>query len=189
MKFMRNGLNKTLAMLAISMALVLPTTVAFAQDSQPAAVSSPAAVAPAPVAKAPAAVAPAPVDPKTLQTAPSGDDLKALFNSIGGLKGAGAMGIVILLIQGLMLFFRSKLADFAGKWRLSIVYGLSMVLGILALHVAGVDWLTALLHSNTIAAAQVFGHQAYDQFLGDSAKADVAAANAAAPAAGDPPKA
>lgn len=93
------------------------------------------------------------------------DFLKALFESIGKLKGAGTMGIVVVVVQLLMLFFRTPLANFAGKYRLLIASALTMVGGVIGLKLTGVDWMAALVHSSTLAAFQVFGHQAFVQFI------------------------
>lgn len=87
------------------------------------------------------------------------DAVAELLRSIGGLKGASALAIVAVVVQAVMLFFRTKYASFAGKWRIVVVTGLTVVAGVLALRVAGVDWIGALLHSSTLAAVQVFGNQ------------------------------
>jgi len=94
---------------------------------------------------------------------PTQDEIMALLASLGGLKGMGVLGIVAVVVQGLMLFFRTPLADFAGKWKLTIVLGLSLVGGVVGLVATGMAWLPALLHSTTLAAAQVFIHQLVKQ--------------------------
>lgn len=93
------------------------------------------------------------------------DFLKALVDSIGGMKGAGVMVLVVIVVQLLMLFLRTPLAAFAGKWKMLIIYSLSMVGGLLALMAADVDWKAALLHSNTLAAVQTWLHQIWKQFV------------------------
>ncbi len=87
-----------------------------------------------------------------------------LLQSLGGMKGTGALAIAVLVTQGIMLFFRTPLATFAGKWKLLIVAGLSLLTGFLGLIAVGVDWKVALMHANTIGALQVFGHQVFIQF-------------------------
>lgn len=99
---------------------------------------------------------------KPLET---GEFLKALVDSLGGFVGASAMAIAALVVQLLMLLFRTPLASFAGKWRLLIVYAMSVAAGILCLMVAGVDWKAALLHSQTLASLQVLIHQIWKQFV------------------------
>lgn len=96
---------------------------------------------------------------------PSGEEVKALFEALGGLKGLGALGIVALVVQAVMLVLRSAIGGLLGKFRLVIVYGLSIVGGVLALHLSGVGIGAALLHANTLAALQVFANQIYRQFL------------------------
>lgn len=105
------------------------------------------------------------IDPAPLIPAPTSDDLGKLLESLGGLKGASAMGIAAVVVQAIMLFFRSSLGDFAGKYRLLLVYFLSLVSGVLSLKLAGIDFGAAVLHSNTLAAAQVFLNQAVKQFF------------------------
>ena len=90
-----------------------------------------------------------------------------LLKSIGGFKGLKALGIVGLVSQIAMRALQTPLiGKWAGKWKLLSIYGLSLIGGIVALMTAGKLTLwPALLHSNTLAMAQVFGHQAYKQFL------------------------
>ena len=91
-------------------------------------------------------------------------DWMALFQSMGGLQGAGAMAIAAFVVQALMYAARSKLGEYAGKWRLVAVYALTMLSGALSMKMAGATWGAALMHSNTLAAMQVFVHQVYTQF-------------------------
>lgn len=103
------------------------------------------------------AVAAVPVEPQI-------DELMKFFASIGGLKGASAMAIAVVVVQGLLLFFRSALARFAGIYQLLIVNGLTLIAGILGLKMSGVDWASAILHSQTLAALQVFANQIWKQY-------------------------
>lgn len=96
---------------------------------------------------------------------PSTDDIAALLASLGGLKGASALAIAALVVQGLMLLIRTKLGEMAGKYRLLIVYALSVGASILALRIAGVDLGAALVHGNTLAALQVLANQVFKQFF------------------------
>lgn len=96
--------------------------------------------------------------------APTGEELLKFLQSIGGLKGAGALAIAVVAVQGLILFFRSSFAKFSGAYQLLIVNALSLVAGVVALKVSGgVEWSAALLHSQTLAALQVFVHQVLKQ--------------------------
>ena len=92
------------------------------------------------------------------------DALGQLLSSLGGVKGASALGIIAVVLQAIMLFFRTPLANFAGKWRFLIVAGTSLIAGTVALIATGTPVLAALAHANTLAATQVFFHQLVTQF-------------------------
>jgi hypothetical protein len=95
---------------------------------------------------------------------PTGDELLKLVQSLGGIKGAGVLAIVAVVVQALLLFFRSSFAKFAGATQLLIVNGLTLVLGVVSLKATGsIEWSAALLHSQTLAALQVLGHQVLKQ--------------------------
>jgi type IV secretory pathway VirB2 component (pilin) len=94
---------------------------------------------------------------------PTGDELVKLLQSIGGAVGAGTLAIVAVVVQGVLLFFRSSFAKFAGIWQLVIVNGLTLAVGVVALKAQGVEWSAALLHSQTLAALQVLVHQVWKQ--------------------------
>lgn len=96
---------------------------------------------------------------------PTADEFGALLASLGGLKGASFVAIAVVVVQGIMLLLRSKLGEMAGKYRLLIVYLLSVVGGVLALRIAGVDLGAALLHTQTLAALQVLVNQVIKQFF------------------------
>lgn len=95
--------------------------------------------------------------------APSPEEITkflALLAGIGGLKGAA---LAVVVIQGLMLFFRTNLADFAGKWKLLIVSGLSFVAAFVGILSTGAPWTTALVDGAVLAAFQVFANQIWKQ--------------------------
>lgn len=98
--------------------------------------------------------------PSELTTAQA---LAQLLQALGGLKSATVLGIVGLVIQAGLLFFRTQLANFAGKWKLVIVTGLSLVGGVVTLVSLGTPWLAALSSSATLASLQVFGNQLWKQ--------------------------
>ena len=77
--------------------------------------------------------------------APTGEELKALLTAIGGLKGASTLAIVVVVVQALLLFFRSSFAAFSGKAQITIVYGLTLVGSIVALKVQGMDILATVI--------------------------------------------
>ncbi len=95
--------------------------------------------------------------------APSPEEITkflALLAGIGGLKGAA---LAVVVIQGLMLFFRTNLADFAGKWKLLIVSGLSFAAAFVGILSTGAPWTTAIVDGAVLAAFQVFANQVWKQ--------------------------
>lgn len=105
------------------------------------------------------------LDPGAVQITDS-EFFLGLFQSIGGVKGAVGLPLAVALTQIAMRALQAPfLGKLAGKYRLLAVYGLSMASGVLALVAAHVPLGMALLHSNTLAALQVLGHQAYKQFV------------------------
>jgi len=104
------------------------------------------------------------------QVAPSGtidlpvsDALAQLLTLVGGIKTATVLGIVVLVVQGALLFFRTPLAAFAGKAKFLIVAGLTLVAGTLSLVAAGTPWLAAITASLSASSFQVFVHQGITQ--------------------------
>lgn len=93
-----------------------------------------------------------------------GEDVSQFLESINGLKGLGAMGIALLVVQGLLLALRSSFVNLPGKWKLVVASGLSLVTGVLALRLNGVDLTAAILHGSTLASLNVFAHQIVKQF-------------------------
>lgn len=94
-----------------------------------------------------------------------------LFNSLGGVKGAGTLAIVGLVVQMLIMFLKTPLfgslfKNVTGQIKLLIVTGLSLVSGVVGLML--VEHLTlgaALIHSTTMTAFMVFANQIYKQFI------------------------
>lgn len=78
---------------------------------------------------------------------------------VQSFKGASALGIAVAVTQLVMLVARSPIGNLAGKWKLLIVTGVSIVSTYLGLVFAGTSWLPALLAGPLIAAVQVFAHQ------------------------------
>lgn len=113
------------------------------------------------------------VDPDIEKPVENKEFFAYLMKAVGGMKGAGAMGIAVILSQLLMLFMRSGLWDLlmgmfgsdkkwvqlAGKWKLSLLALFSIVVAWCGLMYSGLDWMTALVHSGTVTAFQVFFHQ------------------------------
>lgn len=75
----------------------------------------------------------------------------------------GALGIAVLVTQIVMFLIQSKAGDLAGKWKLAIMAGVSMVSAFLAQLVAGDTWLAALTNGIFITAVQNFVHQLITQ--------------------------
>ncbi len=96
---------------------------------------------------------------------PSSEELLVFIQALGGWKGLGALGIAMIVVQGLLLLARTSLINIEGKWRLFAVLLLSTISGVIALLSAGVPLTEALLHSQTLAAFQVLLHQIYKQFI------------------------
>ncbi len=100
------------------------------------------------------------------------DFLQALIQSLGGIKGAGALAIAGVVVQLLIKFLGtplagSVLANVSGAWKLTAVVTLSLVSGVLALMLppTSLGLGAALVHSSTLTAFMVFGNQVYKQFL------------------------
>lgn len=101
---------------------------------------------------------------------PPQDFLLLLIQSIGGLKGASALviagTITQLLIKALSLsFVDGWFTKIAGAGKLIIVYGLTLVSGVLALMMTGVSLGAALVHSTTLSALMVFMNEIYKHFV------------------------
>jgi hypothetical protein len=90
---------------------------------------------------------------------PPDQALSMFLVAIGGFKGATALGIVGGVVQILMILLRSPLGQLAGKYKLLIVTGLSLVGGFIGLLISGVSWPLALMHGTVLSAVQVFAHQ------------------------------
>ena len=129
---------------------------AYADETAPAVEGATAATGVAAEADPTVPTLPGSDDPDLSEELPLGDFLKAVTASLGSWKGLGMLGIAALVVQLLMLLFRTTLMNWAAKWRLLLVYVLSIGAGYMALMVAGASWSEALLNSNTLAAVQVF---------------------------------
>lgn len=121
-------------------------------------------------------------DPGTI-VPPSIDEWDHLVASLGGLKGAGTMAILTAIVQGLMLLGRSQFGQYAGKWRLLALTGLTVVGGVIALKMQGMPWGVVITHTIMLSSFQVFVHQAWTQINAPAAPAPVVASNANQPPA------
>lgn len=110
------------------------------------------------------AIAFAQVDPSSMPADLDwSQSLNLIIQSLGGLKGAGALAIAAAVVQSIMLLARSPLGNFAGKFKLLIFVSLSLVSGVLSLRLSGVDWIGALVHSTTLSGVAVLVNQAIKQ--------------------------
>lgn len=98
-------------------------------------------------------------------TPPSQDEIDVFLHSLAGIGGLKGVAIVLLIVQGLMLLFRSHLADFAGKYRLLIVTFLTLVAALVMGMSSGQTPLAALLSGSALTTLQVFMNQLYNQFF------------------------
>lgn len=100
-------------------------------------------------------------------TPPSSNELMAFLGLLGGLGSLKGAALAMLIIQGLMLLFRSPLANFAGKWKLSIILGLSFFMAFVGVLASGKHWTQAIFDGAVISAFQVFANQMWKQFATD----------------------
>lgn len=110
-------------------------------------------------------VIPAMVLAQDVVVPPTPEEWQTLLASLGGVKGAGTLGVVAFAVQALMYLFRSELGKFAGKYRLVLVLVLTLGGGVLALKMQGISWVAAVLHSSTLSSFQVLLHQVMKQFF------------------------
>lgn len=96
---------------------------------------------------------------------PVEDVLQSIVALIGGVKGASILGISALVIQVLMKVASSKLANFAGKYKLVIVLGLSLAGAAVNHFVSGGSLPSLFMNAGLLSAAQVFGFEVYSQFF------------------------
>ena len=101
---------------------------------------------------------------------PNEEYIKLLIESLGGLKGATALGIAGIVVKVLLATFNSELLGkqmdkLTGKYKLLLVTLLSLVGGIVALVSTGMPVLTALVHSSILPMFAVFVNQVYKQFV------------------------
>lgn len=81
------------------------------------------------------------------------------------LKGASTIAIAAGVVQLVMLFFKTPLAAFAGKYKLLVVSALTVPALILAAVVTGMPLSAALGQAPVLAAVQSLLYQAWKQFL------------------------
>lgn len=98
--------------------------------------------------------------------APTLSEWFALYHSLGEMKGMGALGVVAVLIQAVVLFLRSSFDPLPPPLKLLAITGATMILGTISMKMAtNVGWGVALLHSTNLAALQVFAFNLYQQLV------------------------
>jgi len=94
------------------------------------------------------------------------DFFSFLFSSIGEMKGASTLAIVVLASQILLKFGQSQFGELLGKYKLLFISLFTMVGSVVGLMVSSnMEFLPALLSGASLSALQVFGHQLYKQFI------------------------
>lgn len=96
---------------------------------------------------------------------PTEQFLGSLWQFIGGVGAMKGLALVAGVVQILMLFFRTSLSNFAGKYRLLIVLALTLVASVVTLMSQGLPLMAALMHGTTLGSLQVLGHQLWKQFV------------------------
>lgn len=118
----------------------------------------------------------------TVVAPPTPADWASFWTSLGGWKGAGALGLTAVIVQGLLLLARSSFDPLPGATKLLVVTGLTLASGALVLKQTGLDWASVLMHASTLSAAQVFVHQVVSEVKALMAPKPVAVVAALAPA-------
>lgn len=104
--------------------------------------------------------------PTELVEVDTADALMFLLQSLGGIKGASTLAIVVLVSQLLMKFVATPLLKLDGAMKLLIISGLTIVGGVAGLMIqTGIDLGAALMHSSILAALSTYVHQLYKQFI------------------------
>jgi len=89
-----------------------------------------------------------------------------VFNNIGEFKGATSLGVTFLIVQILVKLFETKVGALIGKWKLTIVAFLTLIVGTLGMSIStNVSIVTAIFSSANLVLLQAFGHQVYKQFF------------------------
>jgi hypothetical protein len=109
-----------------------------------------------------------PIAEKEDDNLPSADTISqwgSFIVGLGGLQGLGTFGLAGVAIQFIMLVYKTVAERQTGRQpspaaKLSAVTGLSVGLGApLMASLGGLDLGPAIIHSLTLAAVQVFGHE------------------------------
>jgi hypothetical protein len=96
---------------------------------------------------------------------PDAQEVAGFIKAIGGWKMLGLMGIAMGAVQAAILVIRSNFVKLEGQYTLLLVLGLSLISGVLVLTSGGMALGEAAIHSQTLAALQVFINQIWKQFV------------------------
>lgn len=88
----------------------------------------------------------------------------AVLGFIGSVKGMSVLALAAAATQLAMVFFRTSYGNVAGKFKISIVLGLSVVLTLIGALASGANFFGALVSGPVLAAIQVFVYELYKQF-------------------------
>jgi hypothetical protein len=102
-----------------------------------------------------AEIVPAPTD---------ADVLAQILKLIGGVSGASALAIAVLVTQTLTVVFSSHWGDLLGKWKLLAIYGLAVISPVVTALASGTSLLAAVINGTVIAAVQVFVNEVIKHF-------------------------
>lgn len=87
-----------------------------------------------------------------------------LMTLIGGVSGMSQMAVIAAVVQLLMRLFKTPLGEYAGRWRLVIVSGLTFLGALIAGIASGSSLIGILLSGAVLTSMQVFVNQLYKQF-------------------------
>lgn len=90
---------------------------------------------------------------------PTSTEVGAFFSQLTHLSG-GAVGIILVAVQGIMLLVRQFVQ---GKWKLAIVSGLTIIAAIVGGLVEHKTLMEIIMSSAVLTALQVFGSQIVTQ--------------------------
>lgn len=89
------------------------------------------------------------------------NDIVSLMKGAGGM---GAVAIILAVVQILMKLSKTFIGDLAGRWKITIVTGLTLAGSILGAIMQGGSIWSALITGGVLSTAQVFVNQLVKQF-------------------------
>lgn len=100
----------------------------------------------------------------------SADFFSYLFSALGGLKGAGTLAIVGVVVQVLLKLLNSDLfsqwfSSVSGAVKLIVISGLTVAGSVIGLMSQGQSFWAAVTSGGVVTALMVFAHQVYLHFF------------------------